>query len=121
MGITISNELWDDNALRSIAAFVNVCLISVGVVIWPLKHYIRALLSIPDGGNGNGNDNGNENDNNNAVEEGVPDQRRQQLEERLRTRHQTREFFIAEGIPTDGLDVEIAEIQVEIDGVGYAP
>jgi len=122
--ITITNELWDDNALRSIAAFVNVCLISVGVVIWPLKHYIRGILSIPDGGNGNGDDNddgGDDNGDNDAVEEGVPDQRRQQLEERLRTRHQTREFFIAEGIPTDGLDVEIAEIKVEIEAVWYAP
>jgi hypothetical protein len=41
--LTISNELWDDNAVRSIAAFVNVCLISVGVFIWPLKNYIQQL------------------------------------------------------------------------------
>lgn len=40
--IMVANELWDDNAVRSIAAFVNVCLISVGVLLWPLKYLIKA-------------------------------------------------------------------------------
>ena len=44
----------------------------------------------------------------------------QQLKQQLRIRRQTRDFFIAEGILTDTLDVQIAEIQVKIDGVGDA-
>ena len=37
-------ELYDKSTVTAIAAFVNICIIAVGVVIWPLKYYIKDIM-----------------------------------------------------------------------------
>eukprot|EP01046_Picozoa_sp_COSAG06_P004521 COSAG06_NODE_189_length_20763_cov_8.677376_14_plen_64_part_00 len=52
--LMLFHKLYDKSIVTAIAAFVNICIIAVGVVIWPLKHYVREALE------------------EDAVEEGVP-------------------------------------------------
>jgi hypothetical protein len=42
--LMLVHKLYDKSIVTAIAAFVNICIIAVGVVIWPLKHYIREAL-----------------------------------------------------------------------------
>ena len=42
-------ELYDKSTVTAIAAFVNICIIAVGVVIWPLKYYIQEIMNEEDG------------------------------------------------------------------------
>ena len=43
-GLAAVFELYDKNTLCGIAVFVNVCIISFGVIIWPLKYQIKKML-----------------------------------------------------------------------------
>ena len=39
--LMVAYELYDKSTVTAIAAFVNICIIAIGVVIWPLKYYIK--------------------------------------------------------------------------------
>lgn len=48
--LMIAYELYDKSTTTAIAAFVNICIIAVGVFIWPLKWYIKEVMDVVEEG-----------------------------------------------------------------------